>query len=346
MTNFDAFLSRAGETMQESAIRKMGSMLAESRDLVSFAPGYPAEAAFAWDDFRAIADDVLSTRRESVLQYGATRGYRPLLESITGLMAERGISAPLEQLVVTNGSQQGLDLVARVLLDRGDVVLVELPTYTGAISAFRGVGAELVGVRQEADGCDLDALDATLVRLRAANRAHLLRVRDTGFMPEGMMTTLAAGGSPRAVARDDARYPLVRLLDLIDALQLSKAPAADLVAAARRDSLAVVRYWSVAATIGSPRAVDATALFKDPDPSVRVAAATAGLRGGTNPAAVAVLAGALASDQPFGARLAALNTLAFLPALPDAARPMVTQLAQTKDNTDYLGRAANALLAP
>ena len=187
---------------------------------------------------------------------------------------------------------------------------------------------------------------ATLVRLRAANRAHLLRVRDAGFMPEGMITTLAAGGSPRAVARDDARYPLVRLLDLIDALQLSKAPAADLVAAARRDSLAVVRYWSVAATIGSPRAVDATALFKDPDPSVRVAAATAGLRGGTNPAAVAVLAGALASDQPFGARLAALNTLAFLPALPDAARPMVTQLAQTKDNTDYLGRAANALLAP
>ncbi len=170
MTNFDAFLSCAGETMQESAIRRMGSMLADSRDLVSFAPGYPAEAAFVWDDLRAIADDVLSSRRESVLQYGATRGYRPLLESITRIMAERGISAPLEQLVVTNGSQQGLDLTARVLLDRGDVVLVELPTYSGAISAFRGVGAELVGVRQDADGCDLNELDTALVRLRAEGR--------------------------------------------------------------------------------------------------------------------------------------------------------------------------------
>ncbi len=191
MTNFDAFLSRSGETMQESAIRKMGSMLAESRDLVSFAPGYPAETAFAWEDFRAIADDLLSSRRESVLQYGATRGYRPLLESITALMAERGIRAPVEQLVVTNGSQQGLDLTARVLLDRGDVVLVELPTYTGAISAFRGVGAELVGVRQDADGCDLDALDATLLRLRAEGRRVKFFYTVPNFQnPTGLLVSL------------------------------------------------------------------------------------------------------------------------------------------------------------
>ena len=85
-------------------------------------------------------------------------------------MAERGIPTSHEQLVVTNGSQQGLDLIARVLLDPGDVVVCELPSYTGAISAFRGVGAELVGVEQEADGVDLAALDATVVRLRSAGR--------------------------------------------------------------------------------------------------------------------------------------------------------------------------------
>ena len=76
----------------------------------------------------------------------------------------RGIRATLEQLLVTTGSQQGLDLVARVLLDPGDVVLVELPTYTGAITAFRNVQADMVGVPQGADGIDLDALDATCAR--------------------------------------------------------------------------------------------------------------------------------------------------------------------------------------
>ena len=65
-------------------------------------------------------------------------------------MAERDITASVDRLVVTTGSQQGLDLVARVLLDPGDVVLVELPSYTGAITAFRNVGASLVGVRQDA----------------------------------------------------------------------------------------------------------------------------------------------------------------------------------------------------
>ena len=63
--------------------------------------------------------------------------------------------------MITTGSQQGLDLVARVLLDPGDVALMELPSYTGAITAFRNVGASLVGVRQEADGIDLDHLDHT-----------------------------------------------------------------------------------------------------------------------------------------------------------------------------------------
>jgi 2-aminoadipate transaminase len=170
MTNFDQFLSRAGESMQESAIRKMGAMLAASKDMVSFAPGYPDDAVFPWEEFREIAEDLLSSKSSSVLQYGATRGYRPLLDVIEGLMAERGIPASHEQLLVTNGSQQGLDLIARTLLNPGDVVIVELPSYTGAISAFRGVGAELVGVQQEADGCDLAALDATVLRLRAAGR--------------------------------------------------------------------------------------------------------------------------------------------------------------------------------
>ena len=170
MTNYDAFLSRAAERMTESAIRRMGTVVASRRDVISFAPGYPAPETFAWREFAEIAAELFSGRDGSVLQYGPTRGHRPLLEQIAGILHARGIGSALEDLLVTTGSQQGLDLVARVLLDPGDVVLVELPTYTGAITAFRNVQAEMVGVRQEADGIDLDALDETCQRLRREGR--------------------------------------------------------------------------------------------------------------------------------------------------------------------------------
>lgn len=170
MTNYDAFLSRAGAGLQESAIRKMGTVLAQARDMISFAPGYPDPETFAWESFREITADLLSGRDGTVLQYGPTRGYKPLLGAILEILAARGIDAGVEHLLVTTGSQQGLDLIARVLLDPGDVALVELPAYTGAITAFRGVQAELVGIRQDAGGIDLDDLDRVLVRVRAAGR--------------------------------------------------------------------------------------------------------------------------------------------------------------------------------
>jgi len=159
MINYDAFLSQAAATMQESAIRRMGTVLTQRRDIVSFAPGYPAPETFPWGDFQEIARELLSGEDANVLQYGPTRGFRPLLEAIVGIMQARGVTSTTDRLLVTTGSQQGLDLLARVLLDPGDVVLVELPTYTGAITAFRNVQAHLVGVPQEEDGIDMHALD-------------------------------------------------------------------------------------------------------------------------------------------------------------------------------------------
>src|SRR5690606_39090001 len=125
----------AADRMKGSAIRKMGTLLAQARDIISFAPGYPAPQTFAWDDFAEIARELLAGQDGAVLQYGPTRGYKPLLEAIAAIMHERGVPTSPDRLLVTTGSQQGLDLVARVLLDPGDVVLVELPTYTGAITA-------------------------------------------------------------------------------------------------------------------------------------------------------------------------------------------------------------------
>ncbi len=171
--SYDAFLSRAAEAMQQSPIRKMGTIAAQRTDLISFAPGYPGPDSFAWDDYRAIVDRLLVERDDGLLQYGPTHGLHPLLEAFVDLLANRGIASPLENLLVTTGSQQGLDLVARTLLDPGDVVLLELPSYTGAIAAFRNVQATLAGVRQHADGIDTD--DVCAYQPYWAVRAHLLQ---------------------------------------------------------------------------------------------------------------------------------------------------------------------------
>ncbi len=191
MTNYDSFFSQAAGHMQGSAIRRMGMVLAQSNDIISFAPGYPAPDTFAWADFREITRELLSGRDGAVLQYGPTRGFAPLLEWIAATMRARGVETGVENLLVTTGSQQGLDLVGRILIDPGDVVLVELPTYTGAITAFRNVQAEMIGVPQEADGVDLNALDETHQRLvREGRRVRLLYLVPNFQNPTGLLIGL------------------------------------------------------------------------------------------------------------------------------------------------------------
>jgi 2-aminoadipate transaminase len=190
-TNHEQFFSTAGACMQESAIRRMGSVLAAGQDIISFAPGYPAPETFPWTEFGEIAAELLGGREPGVLQYGPTRGYRPFLDAIASIMSQRGVPVKLEDLLVTTGSQQGLDLVARVLVDPGDVVLVELPTYVGAISAFRNLRANLVGVPQDADGIDLDALDAAWERVRGeGHRVKFLYVVPNFQNPTGLLIGL------------------------------------------------------------------------------------------------------------------------------------------------------------
>ncbi|CAN5509878.1 PLP-dependent aminotransferase family protein [soil metagenome] len=191
MIDYTSFLSRAGEQMQGSAIRRMGTVLAQAHDIISFAPGYPAPETFAWEDFQAIGRELLSGADGNVLQYGPTRGYRPLLEEIAAIMARRGAPTDPDRLLVTTGSQQGLDLLARVLLDPGDVVLVELATYTGAITAFRNVQAQMEGVRQDPDGIDLEDLDNVYLRLvRDGRRARVLYVVPNFQNPTGLLMSL------------------------------------------------------------------------------------------------------------------------------------------------------------
>ena len=191
MIDYDRFFSRSAGLMQQSAIRRMGMLLAQKRDIISFAPGYPAPETFPWQEFQEIARELFTGADSSVLQYGPTRGYRPLLEAITGIMARRGAPTALDRLLITTGSQQGLDLIARVLLDPGDVVLVELPTYTGAITAFRNLQCEMAGVRQEADGIAMDDLEAVYARLvREGRKVRFLYVVPNFQNPTGLLIGL------------------------------------------------------------------------------------------------------------------------------------------------------------
>jgi 2-aminoadipate transaminase len=205
-------LSHAAQRFQESAIRRTGILGAAVPGLISFAAGYPAPEVFPWEDLRAITNDLLARHDGSTLQYGATRGYRPLIEHLRAdTLKRRGIEARLEEMIITTGSQQGLDLAGRVLIDPGDSVLVELPTYSGAIAAFHNLQAELVGVEQDAEGLNLASLDRTIARLSSeGKRAKFVYVTPNFQNPAGLLMS-----RPRrqALLEAAARHDLVILED-------------------------------------------------------------------------------------------------------------------------------------
>jgi 2-aminoadipate transaminase len=134
---------------------------------------------------------LLSGHKGSSLQYGPTRGHLPLIEAGVEILAGRGVKATADQIMITTGSQQGLDLIGRCMLDPGDVALVELPAYTGAISAFKNTEAHLVGVKQQPDGIDLDDLEAVVNRERAAGRKVRFLYLVPNFQnPTGLLLSL------------------------------------------------------------------------------------------------------------------------------------------------------------
>lgn len=205
-------LSTAAQHFQESAIRRTGILGAAVPGLISLAAGYPSPDVFPWDDLASITADLMAKRDGNTLQYGATRGYRPLIEQlIAKTLTDRGITATFEDMAITTGSQQGLDLVGRVLIDPGDVILVELPTYSGAIAAFHNLQGQFAGVPQDAEGMDLAALDAALARLKAEGKTAKFIYLTPNFQnPAGLLMSRARRLALLEVAR---RHDLLILED-------------------------------------------------------------------------------------------------------------------------------------
>jgi 2-aminoadipate transaminase len=162
---FPYAFSSSARVMRPSPIRELFKMT-QRRGMISFAGGLPDPIIFPVDEF-ASCSEALGEHGRVALQYGASEGYRPLVEEIQKRM-EPHLGRPVlaEEVMITNGSQQAMDLLSRVLLDPGDVVLVEAPTYSGAIHTFRNNGARFALVPCDERGMQTDRLVEVIERCR------------------------------------------------------------------------------------------------------------------------------------------------------------------------------------
>lgn len=152
---------------KRSAIREL-LKYTEQPEVISFAGGLPDPATFPTEFLAEVAQEEILHNALKSLQYTTTEGKRPLREALVKWLAEEGIKTSMDQIVITNGSQQGLDLLGRAFLDEGDAVFVSLPTYLGALQAFRAYQPTLVGIPLEEDGMDLSFLRRAIREARRA----------------------------------------------------------------------------------------------------------------------------------------------------------------------------------
>ena len=165
---FDSYAARA-HGMRSSEIRALFAV-ASRPEVVSLAGGMPNLAGLPMEEISRTTAELIAARGLTALQYGSGQGEPELREQITQVMALEDISALADDVVVTTGSQQALDLVTRVFCDPGDVILAESPSYVGALGTFTSYQAEVVHVVSDAEGLHPVALRETIQRVRAAGK--------------------------------------------------------------------------------------------------------------------------------------------------------------------------------
>ncbi|MCW5234520.1 PLP-dependent aminotransferase family protein [Verminephrobacter eiseniae] len=173
--------------VETSAIRELFKLLGKP-GIISLAGGFPDSALFDIEGIRAASQQALQEDPGAALQYGATEGYQPLREQLAAFMAGKAaLDIRPEDLIVTTGSQQALDLLGKTLIDPGDKVIVEGPTFLATIQCFRLYGADLIGAPTDANGVDTGALE----KLIAEHRPKLVYLIPTFGNPSGATLSLA-----------------------------------------------------------------------------------------------------------------------------------------------------------
>lgn len=150
------------QLLKASEIREM-LKLTEDPEIISFAGGLPAPELFPVEAMKEVVVEVLEKDGQAALQYSATEGFNPLRKQVATIVGRRGVpDVDYQQILITNGSQQGLDFAGKVFINPGDVIICESPTYLAAVSAFRAYQANFVEVAMDEDGMIMEELERAL----------------------------------------------------------------------------------------------------------------------------------------------------------------------------------------
>ena len=174
------------DNVETSAIRELFKLLGKP-GIISFAGGFPDSAMFDMEGIRAASNAALAEEPGAALQYGATEGYNPLREQLAAFMTSKGAKdVAADNLIVTTGSQQALDLLGKTLISPGDKVIVEGPTFLATIQCFRLYGAELISAPIDGNGVKTDELE----KLIAEHKPKFVYLIPTFGNPSGAMLSL------------------------------------------------------------------------------------------------------------------------------------------------------------
>ena len=206
-----ALLSRSARIISadEERLRAFGSGNGTLATVISFAGGMPDSALFPTDAFRRVLNQVIREEGESLLQYSSVGGYAPLRRYLAGYLLRFGVEARAEEILIVNGSQQGFDLIARTLVDPGDAVAIEQPTYARAMQAFRSFGARLLPVEWDGAGPRPDVFE----RLCDRQAPKMFYCQPSGHNPSGLTMDPEVGRNLLAIA---ARYQVPIVEDGFD----------------------------------------------------------------------------------------------------------------------------------
>jgi len=235
-------LAQRMSQMEVSAVREI-LKVTERPEIVSFAGGLPAPETFPVEELARSLAEVFRDDPGGALQYSTTEGYRPLREWIAARMRCRGIDATADRVLITSGSQQGIDLVSRIFLDAGDAVVVENPCYLAALQTFSGYQARLLPVASDDQGMRVDQVERLLKR----ERPKLIYVVSDFHNPKGTTLSAERRGQLLALSR---RHGIPILED--DAYGELRYRGEEILPIAARDDDGLVIYLSTFSKTISP----------------------------------------------------------------------------------------------
>lgn len=196
-------VSERMKSLKGSAIREMFKAMADPT-MISLAGGNPSAELFPNEELSQIAADILKENPVGALQYGISEGNIALREKILEMMKEREkINASLDEITIVSGGQQAIEIVSKILLNEGDSVIVEAPSFVGGLNAFRSYGANLVGVEVESDGINIEKLKKTI---KNTKNVKLIYTIPNFQNPSGVTMSVEKRKALYEIARDNGIF--------------------------------------------------------------------------------------------------------------------------------------------